>query len=114
MKVGFKGFNEQVLTFLASEEIKAGSPVKIADTGLICAAAADEEFAGVATQGGTDFAPVLITGYTELSCSSSAVKCGWQYLAADGSGGVKTAASGKAARLVVKVDSADKKIGVII
>ena len=114
MKVGYKGFNDQVLTFLASGEVKAGYPVTVADTGLISNSAADAEFAGVATQGGTEFAPVMVSGYTELSYSAGTPKCGWQYLTADGNGGVKIAAAGRAARLVVKIDTEKKTIGVIL
>lgn len=114
MKVGFKGFKEQVITFLAASGITAGYPVSVADTGLASNSAADDEFAGVATQSGEKFAPVMINGYTELSYSSGTPKCGWQYLTADGNGGVKIAASGKAARLVVKIDTENKIIGVIL
>lgn len=114
MRVGFKGFKEQVLTFLAASEIAAGSPVTVADTGLISNSAADDEFAGVATQGGEKFAPVMISGYTKLSYTSGTPKCGWQYITADGSGGVKIASSGKKARLVVEIDTDNKTIGVIL
>ena len=114
MRIGFKGFMEQVITFPASAEVKAGYPVTIADTGLIANSAADAEFAGVATAGGAEYAPVMVSGYTTLSYSSGTPKCGWQYLTADGNGGVKIAASGKQARLVVEIDTAGKTIGVIL
>ncbi len=114
MRVGFKGFKEQVLTFLAASNITAGYPVTVADTGLISNSAADDEFAGIATQGGEKFAPVMISGYTKLSYSAGTPKCGWQYLTADGNGGVKIAASGKKARLVVEIDTDNKTIGVIL
>ena len=42
MKVGFKGFKEQVLTFLAAEPVTAGCPVTVADSGLISNSKADE------------------------------------------------------------------------
>ena len=114
MRVGFKGFKEQVLTFLAAEPVTAGCPVTVADSGLISNSKADEEFAGIATQGGDKFAPVMISGYTKLSYTAGTPKCGWQYLTADGSGGVKIAASGKQARLVVEIDTDQKTIGVIL
>lgn len=114
MRVGFKGFKEQVLTFLAASNITAGYPVTVADTGLISNSTADDEFAGIATQGGEKFAPVMISGYTKLSYSAGTPKCGWQYLTADGNGGVKIAASGKKARLVVEIDTDNKTIGVIL
>lgn len=114
MRVGFRGFKEQVITFLVGSEIKAGYPVTVADTGLISNSAADDEFAGVATQGGDKFAPVMVNGYTRLTYSAGTPKCGWQYLTADGNGGVKIAASGKQARLVVEIDTAGKTIGVIL
>lgn len=114
MRVGFKGFKEQVLTFLAASNITAGYPVTVADTGIISNSAADDEFAGIATQGGEKFAPVMISGYTKLSYSAGTPKCGWQYLTADGNGGVKIAASGKKARLVVEIDTDNKTIGVIL
>lgn len=114
MRVGFKGFKEQVLTFLAESEIEAGYPVTIADTGLISNSAADDEFIGVATQSGDKFAPVMVNGYTILTYSSGTPECGWQYLTADGSGGVKIASSGKQARLVVEIDTDNSTIGVIL
>ena len=56
----------------------------------------------------------MISGYTKLSYTAGTPKCGWQYLTADGSGGVKIAASGKQARLVVEIDTDQKTIGVIL
>lgn len=114
MRVGYKGFKEQVLTFLAASEITAGYPVTVADTGLISNSAADDEFSGIATQSGEKFAPVMINGYTKLSYSAGTPKCGWQYLTADGKGGVKIATSGKKARLVVEIDTDNQTIGVIL
>ena len=106
MKVGFKGFKEQVLTFLAAEPVTAGSPVTVADSGLISNSKADEEFAGIATQGGDKFAPVMISGYTKLSYTAGTPKCGWTYLSAAGRGGWRMWAAGKPASLVVAIGTA--------
>ena len=53
-------------------------------------------------------------GYVELPYTGTAPAVGYALLAADGKGGVRTAASGGRSCLVVHVDTAEKKIGLFL
>jgi len=110
MKVSFEGIGEQVVTFKADSGTAAGIPVKIAADNTVCACSDGDAFVGVTGNVESDgFAAVSIHGFKVLSYTGTAPAYGWTRLAANGSGGVKTAETGMFC-LVTAVDSASGKV----
>ena len=115
MKVSFNGIGEQVATFEAvtdgSTAAKAGSIAVMSDNGKVCAASKASELpAGLVLDVRGDYAAVQIGGYMKLPCDTG-LTVGYQHLATDASGKVKSATTGRPG-LVVDVE--DGVCGVIL
>ena len=109
----YKGFNENICTFAISGNIIAGQPVVICDNCTVRAAADGEDFCGIVSNTRNGAASVQLTGYVELPYSGEAPAVGKATFVADGNGGVKVGTSGSQL-LVVAVDTASAKVGVIL
>ena len=107
MKVSFEGIGEMVATFEVSGAVAPGDMVKLSEDGKVSACGDSDEFIGLAVTVREGFAGVQFAGMAQVSCDE-ALTCGWKKLAANGKGGVKTAASGGREYLVVAVDSTAK------
>jgi len=114
MAVSFNGYNETLVTFQAGTGTKKGIPVKLNADREVAACAANNLFCGkcVAVSGG--YASVQLTGYVKLPYTGTAPAVGYTMLAADGSGAVKTVASGGRTHLVIDVDTAANLVGLIL
>ncbi len=106
MNVAFDGIHETVVTMAAESTAEAGQVVKISANGTVAACGAGDPFFGLALSLRDGAAAVQIGGFMTVSCASGCPALGPVTLAADGNGGVKTAASGTLAQ-VVAVDTAD-------
>lgn len=100
MNVSFRGIHETIATFKAGTGVDAGVPVKVSAEGTVAACSANDEFAGVVTSVREGYCAVQLSGYAEMSYSGTAPSYGKALLVADGSGKVKTAASGRAVTVV--------------
>ena len=111
MKLSYEGIGQWAATFAASD-VAEGELVKISANGTVAACTKGDPFCGM----------VLSTARDGLACSvalggmitagysgESAPALGWSTLAADGAGGVKTAAEGRSF-LVVDVDESGKTV----
>lgn len=105
-KVSFEEIGQVAATFYAAAGVSTGDVAKLSADSTVSACAAGDAFCGVALYGGEGFANVQIGGFARLKCADTAVKPGWQPLAADGNGGVKRA-DGAHEYLVVCVDTAE-------
>jgi hypothetical protein len=103
MNIAFDGIREVVVTFLATEDTKAGDLVKISDQGTVSPCKAGETFFGQVLSLEEDTAAVQMGGFVTVNCASGCPALGYVTLAADGAGGVKTASTGKNT-LVVSTD----------
>ena len=95
-KVSFEEIGAVVATFLAGENAKKGQMVGLS---------AGDTVDGVAS--------VQVSGFARVPCSDAGVTPGWVTLTADGTGGVKKAASGGREYLVVSAD-ADAQTAVVL
>ena len=91
-QISFEDIGAVCATFAAQEGVKAGQVVKLADNATVGPCTDGEAFAGVALEEGS-WVGVQVKGFLTVA-ASSALTPGWAVLAADGSGGVKTSASG--------------------
>ena len=120
MNVSFQGFGEQVLTFETDEELKAGIPVKVTESGKVAACGDGESFAGVTVSPSREgLAAVQMGGYVRMKYTGTAPAFNRTVVTADASGGIKaaSAAGGDAAGrevLVVELDAAGGYIGIIL
>lgn len=95
MSISVNGFNEKTLTFKAEKTVKAGTPVKISKNDTVAACATGNAICGVAVNVDGGYAGVQLQGFVTLKYTGPAPSLGLSLLAADGTGGVKTADAGK-------------------
>lgn len=114
MSVSFNGFAEEIITLKMTERAEKGAPVTLSASSTASPSQADEQFAGflaAAPKGG--YAGVQVGGFVKAPYSGAAPAPGYAALAADGSGGVKSA-SGGPLRLVLEIDEANKTVGFLL
>lgn len=114
MDICFEGVGQVAATFQVSGEgVQPGMAVTLADSGTVGLGADGGLPCGVVlggVRGGA--ATVQIGGAAKVAYTGTAPKAGWQQLALDGQGGVKTVTTGGLNCLVLAVD-ADAKAAVI-
>ena len=116
MSVAFNGIENQVVTFQASSA-DAGKPVTMEANNTVTTAAGGTAPVGILLNQRSGHGAVQIRGYVQVSYSGSAAPgLGWNSLVADGSGGLRLAASGETGRncLVVNLNTADKTMGLFL
>lgn len=102
MSVAFDGFNRNTATFKITEDIEAGTAVKITESAQVEPCADGDAFCGFVENGDNGYAAVQLSGAVTAVYSGSAPEVGFAKLASDGSG-VKASDSGRE-YLVVAVD----------
>lgn len=113
MDICFEGVGQVAATFQADGELLPGMAVTLTGSGTVGKGADGKLPCGVVlsgVRGGA--AAVQIGGAAKVGYTGTAPKAGWQGLALDGEGGVKTAATGGLNCLVLAVDT-DAKTAVI-
>ena len=110
--VSFEGIEMAVVTF-QEKDVTAGVPVAMDSDGTVKDAGNGAALVGLALNVRGGCAAVLVKGYAQLPYTGTAPALGWARLAADGSGGVTAAESGRE-YLVVQVDSGSKTLGLFL
>lgn len=116
MSISFKGYGENVLTFNTTLT-KVGIPVMVSSDCRVVEATTDRDFMGITCYADGELAGVIMDGYVEMTYTGSIPTLGYCNLVADGSGGVKAAASGASSNHIVrvlKVDAENKTVGFIL
>lgn len=113
MSISFEGVGQVCATFLGSK-LAEGQVVKMAGNGTVGACSAGDLFCGVALCCKDDACTVQVGGFVSVAYSGTAPAVGWSSLAADGNGGVKTAASGGMAYLVTDVDTTAETVTIML
>ena len=113
MSVSFEGVGQICATFLGSG-LTEGKVVKLSQNGTAAPCKTDDPFCGVVLHCGDGACTVQVRGFVSVPYSGTAPTVGWCALAADGQGGVKTAASGGMKLLVVDVDATAKTVTVML
>ena len=115
MSISFGGIGEMCVTMKTSGTVAKGSPVKLCANGTVTACSAGDRLVGVVVDKAEDgYATVQLAGFAEVGYTGTAPSVGFGLLGADGSGGVKTVASGGGEYVIVTVDTAAKTVGFII
>ena len=111
MNVNFKGFNENVLTFIADSGLtETGVPVKVIDDGTVAKCGGNENFCGICVGLRDGYAAVQVAGYAEFPAAAK-ITVGYQTLAANSSGKVAANANG---REYLVVDADATRVGIIL
>ena len=111
MNVNFKGFNENVLTFIAASALtETGVPVKMSNDGTVTKSGNGDPFIGVCVGLRNGYAAVQVAGYTEFPAAAK-ITVGYQNLAANSAGKVASNANG---REYLVVDSDASRVGIIL
>lgn len=103
MKVSFEEIGHLSATF-AADSGENGQVCKLSANGKVAPCADGDAFIGVMEGVRKGFTAVQLHGFAEVSYTGTAPSLGYVNLAANGSGGVKTATSGRS-HLVVSVDT---------
>lgn len=112
--VSFKGFDEKILTF-KNGGISTGYPVCVNADSSVHDAGASAEFIGICfDRNSNEYVNVQVSGYIELPYTGSAPATGYTALVSDGNGGIKVLSSGKVLYKVIKVDTVNKIVGIIL
>ena len=98
-KISFEGIGSVMATCQAEEGVIGSQVVKLTDNGMVAPCSAGDAFCGVAMEPRAGITGVQFKGFMTVTCTGSLTP-GWATLAADGSGGIKTAASGVTALVV--------------
>ncbi len=114
MAISFNAIGQTHVSFSAAETAQAGAVCKLAANATVDACAAGESFCGVVADVRGGVAAVTMAGYVELKYTGTAPTVGYQTLAADGAGGVKTVTTGGRSLLVVTVDSTNETVGIFL
>lgn len=96
MNISYEGIGQWAATF-ENDGVAVGQMAKVSSDAKAAPCAGGDAFAGVVLSVSRDEAAcsVALNGVVTVDYSGTAPAVGWQGLAADGNGGVKTAASGK-------------------
>lgn len=94
----FDGIGTVVATFSVDEGVKGGQVVKVTGNGQVGPCSDSDKFCGVALEPWAGIAGVQMKGFVTVTGTGLAV--GAATLAADGNGGVKSAADGVSATVV--------------
>lgn len=113
MTVSFEGVGQVCATFLGGG-LTEGHVVKLTGNGTVGECAADDAFCGVAVCCKDDACTVQVGGFVSVRYTGTAPAAGWRALAADGTGGVKAAASGGVNCLVADVDTTAKTVTIML
>ena len=110
MNYSYEGIGQWCATF-AGSQAEEGQVVKLAAGKTVGPCAAGDGFCGVVQSVSRDgeACTVALGGMVTAGYTGTAPELGWSILVGDGSGGVKTAATGRS-YLVVDVDSTAKTV----
>ena len=98
-KISFEDIGAVVATCQTEQGVQGGQVVKLSGNGIVAPCSAGEAFCGVAMEPRTGLTGVQFKGFMTVSCTG-VLNVGWATLAADGAGGVKSAASGVSAQVI--------------
>jgi len=98
-KISFEDIGAVVATCQVEEDVAGGQVVKMTGNGKVGPCADGDRFCGVTMQPRCDIAGVQFKGFMTVSCEQELTP-GWATLAADGSGGVKSAEGGVPALVI--------------
>ena len=109
MDICFEGIGQTAATFRAESGIGPGMAVTLTGSGTVGLGEDGDPPCGVALGGARGgAAAVQIGGAAKVGWSGDTLLAGWQSLACDGQGGVKTVSAGGVKWLVLAVDEDDK------
>ena len=97
--ISFEDIGALVATCQVEEGVEGGQVVKLTASSQVGPCAAGDKFCGVVMEPRNGLAGVQFKGFVTVTCTGEMTP-GWAVLAADGSGGVKTASEGVAALVV--------------
>ena len=108
MKVSFDGIGDSLITFM-NDGVKKGEICKVGAAGTVAPCAAGNAFDGLAVFAEGEYAGVRLRGFVTAPYTGTAPAVGRAVLAANGSGGVKTAENGNT-YIVVDKDTVNKTV----
>lgn len=114
MSVSFGEIGQVCATFRAGDGVKPDQVCKISAGGTVAACAAGDQFCGVTASLRGGCAGVVVRGFVTASYTGTEPSVGYAALAADGAGGVKTAASGGREVLVAEVDTVNQTLTMLL
>ncbi len=109
MSVSFHGIGQVCATFLGAG-VAEGQVVKMSGRGTVGPCGDGDSFCGVAVCVKDDACSVQVDGFVTVGYTGTVPTMGYTTLAANGSGGVKTASTGGISCLVADADTTAKTV----
>ncbi len=109
MKVSFNGFNNKELTFICTDDLIVGYPVKITENSTVAKCNEGEEFIGICTHADSENAVVQVMGHVKMTYSETAPALGRNALVCGADDTVKQSASGVNC-IVLNVNTTDMTV----
>ncbi len=94
MNVSFNGFNNKELTFICTDDLLTGYPVKITENATVAKCNEGDEFVGICTHADSENAVVQLMGHVKMSYSDTAPALGRNTLVCGADNAVKVASDG--------------------
>lgn len=113
--ISYKGFNSGALTFKSSGEFTKGRLVSFDSNGNCVMASTNSTFVGVCVAVRDGIITAQVEGYVEVPYSGSAPSYGWNRLTTGLNSAAKTSTDAEVPFYrVIKIDTANKIIGIIL
>lgn len=110
MKVDFKGYGENVATFICDDTVESGNFVKMSGDYKVTACSEGDDFIGLCINARDNYAAIQLAGYVEV-VKTSDIQLGYQGLVTSSA---NTISQSDTASKKYKVISIDNKIGFIL
>ena len=110
MNVDFKGYGENVATFIATDTVNEGNLVKIVNNFTVAPCTANDEIAGICVGVSDGYAAVQLSGYVEIECNKR-ITLGYSSVAAASATQVTSSTTARKYNVIYSTDS---KVGFIL
>lgn len=114
MSIFLNGIDAKYITLQADKTLTPGKPCTIKADGSVTDSVEDDWFLGVTKGVRGELASVQISGFVTVPCTGNIPAPGFQYLCADGKGGMKIADFGGRELLIVENDKEAGTIGLFL
>ncbi len=110
MSINFNGLGENVATFMTTDKVQVGTPVKMSTNDTVTACSVTEPFCGICISVRDGYASIQLAGYVTMPTKSK-IGVGYQKLTASLNNTVAVNSSG---RDFLVINSTETKVGFIL
>lgn len=102
------------ITFYTESDIKAGMTVSVDKNGNAIIAPENYPFIGICTKAEGNYITVAVSGVITAGYTGAFSECGYQYMSGDGNGNIKYDITSDYEHPVLKVDTENRTVTIIL